>query len=152
MKIGPGTVVEMPVDDRFGYMLCTHRHPDYLDLMRVFRGLHDVRPSDLQTLVEGEVQFTCFAPLRRVIEDGYGTAVGIVDIPERLKPFPIFRAGMVDATSKKVAVWWLWDGEKEWRVGDLEPSQLALPIRGVYGAEVIQQYLREGWTPETSGR
>lgn len=151
MKIGPGIVVEMPVDDQFGYMLCTHRHPDFLDLVRVFRGLHDRRPADLKALAEGEVQFSCFTPLRRVIKDGYGTVVGIVDIPEHLEPFPVFRGGLVDA-NKKAATWWLWDGEKEWRVGNLEPSQLALPIRGVYGAEVIQQYLREGWTPETSGR
>ena len=74
---------------------------------------------------------------------------GNVGVPDALKPFPIFRDGVADPRTGKVANWWFWDGEKEWRVGDLTHEQRLMPIRGVWNDTLLIERIETGWTPES---
>jgi hypothetical protein len=101
-------------------------------------------------LPDAQIEVLSRAQLERVSLDAAEVrVVGRVAVPSELEPFPIFRSGMVDPPTRKVAVWWLWDGTKEWRIGSLEPAQRALPIRGVWNDTALRQRIESGWTPET---
>jgi hypothetical protein len=60
----------------------------------------------------------------------------------------VFRAGVVDPAVGKVVDWWLWDGEKEWRVGSISDEQRKLPIRGCWNDTMLIKRIEEGWLPE----
>ncbi|WP_176536262.1 hypothetical protein [Rhizobium sp. L9] len=45
-------------------------------------------------------------------------------------------------------MWWLWDGEKEWRIGQLSAEQHQLSIRGVWNDTLLVERIEFGWTPE----
>ena len=59
---------------------------------------------------------------------------------------------MVDPQTGKVAIWWLWDGEKEWRVGSLDAKQRKLPIRSVWNDTMLIERIDAGWTAESDPR
>ena len=70
-----------------------------------------------------------------------------------LQSFPLFRAaGIPDSRTWKVDTWWLWDGEKEWRVGAITEEQRKLPIRGIVNHEALVSYIERDWTPEADRR
>ncbi len=46
-------------------------------------------------------------------------------------------------------VWWLWDGEKSWKVGEISPAQRKLPIKEVMNDTMLIELIEDGWTPET---
>ena len=66
--------------------------------------------------------------------------------PSENKAFPVFRDGIADPRTEKVAVWWFWDGEKEWRVGKITPEQRKMPIRSLWNCKMLVERIEEGWT------
>jgi hypothetical protein len=52
-------------------------------------------------------------------------------VPEFAQKFPVFKAtNALPKSDPKDAIWWLWDGKKEWRVGKLsEKEQKKYPYR-----------------------
>ena len=73
----------------------------------------------------------------------------IGDIAEIKTGKGLVRGGVIDPSTRKVKVWWLWDGEKEWRVGEITAEQRGLPIRGVWNDTLLIERIESGWTPET---
>ena len=71
-----------------------------------------------------------FFPLLPAIKAGIVHVVGNEQVSEAFKTFPVFRAGVADPKTGKVATWWLWDGDKEWKVGALKGER---PGRDPYG-------------------
>ncbi len=90
-----------------------------------------------------------FFPLNAAIDQHIVSIVANVALPSDAQKFPTFRAGVVDPATRKVGVWWLWDGEKEWRVGQLTVEQRCLSIRGVWNDTLLIERIESGWTPET---
>jgi hypothetical protein len=82
------------------------------------------------------------------IKTGKGL-VGNVVVPLEAQAFPTFRNGVIDPSTGKVKVWWLWNGEKEWRVGEITAEQRRLPILGVWNDTLLIERIESGWTPET---
>ena len=70
-------------------------------------------------------------------------------IPSGASDFPIFRTGVEDPETRKVKVWWFWDGDKEWKVGDITPEQRKLPLRGNWNDTLLIERIEADWTPET---
>ncbi len=73
--------------------------------------------------------------------------IGNFPIPEFAKKFPLFRTGVIDPATGKVKVWWLWDGEKEWRVNDITLEQRKLPLRGIWNNTLLIERIEQGWLP-----
>ncbi|KKQ94781.1 MAG: hypothetical protein UT18_C0007G0037 [candidate division CPR2 bacterium GW2011_GWC2_39_10] len=74
--------------------------------------------------------------------------VGNEPVSEEFNKLPLFRArGGID-TDGKVVSWWLWDGEKEWKIGNLTPEQRKLPIREVINDTLLIERIESGWKPE----
>jgi hypothetical protein len=144
-----GDIVEIMTGKGLVYAQYTHKHNQYGALLRVFRKFCGVRPSDFTELARNRPTFMCFFPLGAAVNRGIVSIVDNVAVPLEAQSFPTFRAGMANPPTDKVKVWWLWDGEKEWRVGELTDEQRSLSIRGVWNDTLLIERIESGWTPET---
>ena len=141
-----GDVIEIKTPNGLAYAQFTHKHdapPKYGALLRVFSKLHKTRPSDFREMIESEPQFLTFFPLGSACNKGIVKIVSNEDVPLKARKFPIFRAGAVNQEGQ-VETWWLWDGDKEWKVGKLKPGMEKFPIRGVWNDTILIQRIVEG--------
>jgi hypothetical protein len=146
-RVQLGDIIEIPTTKGLAYAQYTHQHPTHGGLIRVFDALFASRPSSFMELVAGPVRFsTCF-PVRAAINRGIFQVVQHENIAPHNLAFPIFRGGNADPKTKKVAVWWFWDGEKEWKVGAITPEQRQMPIIGVWNDTLLVERIESGWTP-----
>ncbi|WP_156463983.1 hypothetical protein [Devosia sp. Leaf420] len=145
-----GDVIEIRTRKGLAYAHFSHKHPQYGALLRVFGQTYNARPENFSAHMNAEPTFICFFPLGAAVNRGIVSIAGHVDIPADAREFPIFRAGMPGRDMREGSPWWLWDGEKEWRVGTLSPSQRKLPIRGVWNDTLLIKRIEDGWTPETA--
>ena len=148
MKISTGAVVEVPVSSGLAYAQYTHVMKPYGPLLRVFPGIFDGRPQDLSVVVDRVPLFSCFFPLGAAVRQRRVAITGHQSISELLRPFPAFRTGMINPTTGRVDVWWLWDGVSEIRVGKLEQEQRKLDIRGVWNDTLLAARIKQQWRPE----
>lgn len=113
----------------------------------MFDGLFPSCPNNPAELVNSSLRFSTFFPVAAAIKRGIFKVIGHHEVAPQNKPFPLFRDGVPDPKTKKVAVWWLWDGVKEWKVGELTPEQRKLPIREVLNDTMLIKLIEDGWTP-----
>jgi len=148
-KLKLGDVVEIKTGKGLNYAQYAHRHKQYGALLRVFDNSYDTRPSDFGELIKSKLRFMCFFPLSTAVDQGIVSIIDNVALPLEAEKFPTFRAGIVDPATRKVVVWWLWDGKNERRVGELTAEQRKLSIRGVWNDTLLIERIESGWTPET---
>ena len=118
-------------------------------MIRILPGFFEERPPDLCELVKEKEKFVTFFPLQAAVNRKIFEVVENCDVPQSAKQFPLFRAaGWIDRKGR-VLDWWLWDGERSWRIGKLTQDQLKLPIRSVINDTLLIQNIEEDWTPET---
>ncbi|MBQ9226348.1 MAG: hypothetical protein IJ177_09210 [Fibrobacter sp.] len=104
-----GDIIEIPTRSGFAYAQFTHKHSMYGALLRVHNTVYQTRQSlDVIQLVVSvrEPDFSVFFPLGAAVHRGIVSIVGNAPIPEKQKPFPLFRNGEVDPKTKKVETWW----------------------------------------------
>ena len=147
-----GDVIEIKTRNGLAYAQYTHKHKQYGALLRVFSVISDSRPVDFEFLVMDEPWFMCFFPLSAAVKKEIVSVVANVAITLEAKRFPVFRSGVVDSSTGKVANWWLWDGENEWMVGSLTAEQRRLSIRGVWNDTFLIERIESGWSPEYDPR
>jgi hypothetical protein len=142
-----GDIVEIPTSKGFAYAQFTHKQDQYGALLRVLDGTFDTRPKVFDEIVDKKHRFVTFFPLSAAIRRKIFFIVGHADVPLEAKEFPTFRAGAV-GKNRKVATWWLWDGNKEWMIGDLTPKLSHLPIREIVNDTALIHRIESGYTPE----
>ncbi len=151
-RIRPGDVIEIPTSRGLSYAQYALKKDQWGALLRILPGFFEQKPRDLCELVKEKEEFVTFFPLQAAVNRKIFAVVESCEVPERARHFPLFRAaGYVDRTGK-VHDWWLWDGEREWRVGRLTPEQTKFPIRSVINDTLLIQQIEEEWTPETDPR
>jgi hypothetical protein len=148
-RIRIGDIVEIPTANGLAYAQFNITHDDYGALLRVFPGFFKSRPSDFVELVQQPESFVTFFPLQAAVNRNIFEIVGNASVPAFAKPFPLFRTGVVDPATRKVKTWWLWDGEKEWMVGDITIEQRKLPLRGIWNDTLLIERIEAGWTPSS---
>ena len=142
-----GDVIEIPTPKGLAYAQYTHKHRNYGELLRVFRGFHELRPEQFDDLVRAEPQFsTCF-PLGPACAKRLVRIVASELISVAHKDFPTFRAAVMGKDGAW-GTWWLWDGEKEWPVGKLSPGMELLPLRGIIDDTLLVERIVNGWRHE----
>ena len=147
-RIKIGDIVEISTAKGFSYTQFIHKHPKYGALLRVLPGFFDHRPSTFLSLVNSRDMFMCFFPLQAAVNREIFNVVGNLPLPEKAKKFPLFRAGNENPQTGKVEIWWLWDGEKEWKIGNLSAEQRKLPVLGVWNDTLLKDRIEAGWLPE----
>jgi hypothetical protein len=155
MKAKVGDIVEIATSKGLAYAIYTHRHtepPNFGALLRVFDRLYSSRPLDFDEVVKIPIRFSTFFPLQAALNKNMVGIVANVPVPKALCSFPIFRSGNPDPITKKVETWWLWDGENEWRVGNLTPEQRSLSFAATWTPKFLIGRIEAGWRPETDPR
>lgn len=148
-RIRMGDIIEIPTKKGFAYAQFTHKHSRYGALIRILPGFFETRPSHFTELAQQREIFTSFFPLQAAVNRGIFEVVAHCAIPEKARQFPLFRDGGVDPTTGKVETWWLWDGEREWKVGEISQEQRGLPIREIINDTLLIERIESGWTPRT---
>ena len=146
-KVEIGDILEIPTAKGLAYAQYTHQHRMFGGLIRVFDSIFDSRPDDLSKLANGPVRFSTFLPVKVAVQRDIFKVAGHQEVMLQNKVFPLFRDGVADSKTKKVAIWWLWDGEKEWSIGSLTPEQRQLPIRQTLNDTMLVKLIEDGWTP-----
>lgn len=121
-------------------------------LIRVLPGTYPDGLPNLELLVERETNFWVFFPITAALRQGVIRLVAHCKIPGHAQKTPLFRAGVVDPAIGRVKTWWLWDGEKEWKVGSISEEQRKLPIRGAWNDTLLVERIESGWLPEKDER
>lgn len=147
-----GDIVEIPTRNGFAYAQFTHKHRMFGALLRVYNAVYQIKQplGVVQSVVDMQKpDFSCFYPLGAALNRGIVSIIGNIPVPEKQKAFPLFRDGEINPKTKKVEIWWLWDGENEWPVGELTDEQKRLPFREVWNDALLVERIETGWTPET---
>ncbi|MDQ6945682.1 MAG: ribonuclease E inhibitor RraB [Actinomycetota bacterium] len=116
-------------------------------LVRVLPGLHPVRPTDLGAVVAMDERFFTFFPVAAAASQGIVRIVGNQEVPERKRSFPLMRMrGSIDK-SGRVLDWWLYDGNREWRIGQLGPGQEKLSLAEIWNDTLLVERILSNWVP-----
>ena len=102
-----------------------------------------------------EIGIITFFALNSVIRDPDVEIIGNAQVPCRRRSFPIFRIRGQVAKDGTVLQWRFWDGEKTWPdrpIRTLDDADRGLPIKGVWGKELLMERLESGWTPAMYAR
>ncbi len=145
-----GTVVEIETKLGNAYAQFSQYHeapPRYGALLRVLPGTFRERPKDFKDLVKLKESFAVFFPLQAALNKGIVQIVAQEEVPLHSRKFPLFRAGNDNPATGKVEQWWLWDGEKSWKIGKLTDEQMDLPIKEICNDLALIQRIENGWTP-----
>jgi hypothetical protein len=148
-KIQVGNIVEIPTEAGYAYAQFTHTTDDG-QLLRVFAALHEhpVR-ENVEQLASSPVQFVTFFPLQHAVNAGIVAVVGTADVPAEARKFPLFRmSGLPDPMTHKVRDWWLFDGQREWKIGPLTSEQRSLPIRETINDTLLKERIVAHWRHE----
>jgi len=148
-RIKLGDIVEIVTPNGLAYAQYTHKHdlpPRWGALIKVLPGLFTKRPKDFKELVMQQERFYVFFPLGPAVYRDIVRIVGHEEIPERCRPFPLFKATN-NLRTDKVKTWWLWDGVKSWRVGQLQPEHFNLPIKQIVNDTMLVYLITNDWTP-----
>lgn len=150
-RVKIGDVIEIQTAKGLAYAQYTHFHsrpPRYGNLIRVLPGFFNDRPSNFSKIVKAPTKFVKFFPLQAAINKGIVTIVANEPVPAHAQKFPIFRNGNISPETKKVRVWWFWDGEKSWKVGNITEEQRKMPILGLVNDTRLIDLIESGWTAE----
>jgi hypothetical protein len=144
-RVKIGDIVEITTPKGYAYAQYTHKHSTYGALIRVLKGIFKEKPENLLDLISEGYQFITFFPLGAADNRGIVHIVGNLPLPEKSRDFPVFKAGTPNSNGK-VEIWWLWDGEKEWKVGELKEEQKDFPPRGVINDTLLVERISNGWS------
>lgn len=147
-----GDIIEIPTPKGLAYAQYSHEDPLMGSLLRVLPGLNAVRPAGFSDLVRMPERFVVFFPLKAAVARGTVQVVSQEQIPERCRPFPLFRGGNRNRATGRIEEWWLWDGQREWRVGKLAPEHRNLPLREIWNDTLLIERIAEGWSPSDIDR
>ena len=147
MMAKPGDTVEIQTPRGLAYAQVTLRAPLYGTLIRVIDGFWDQRPQDVKEVVDRAEAFFTFFPVAAAVRRGIVANIGSAPIPERARGFPLLRQRGVIRPDGTVSAWWLWDGDKKWRVGQLSDELRDLSIAEVINDTLLVERLNTGWRP-----
>jgi hypothetical protein len=147
-----GDLIEIRVEGGLAYALHTHRSARYGTLIRVFRGVHRTRPSELADIVERPVQFTTFAWLSEGIADGLMSIATNLEVPEHLRVEPIFKIGIPGRPPNYwIRNWFIRNVEGEdRRVGRLPAHSIRIPWPTISPPLAVVNHIEREWN-QTGG-
>jgi hypothetical protein len=146
--IKSGDVFSISTSKGYAFFQYVKKLPPMGAMIRVLPGIFDRVPGDLSDLVSRETNFWVFFPVAAAEKLGIVKKIQNIQVPIHAMETPVFRAGIVDPSTKRVETWWFWNGEKEWMVGEISEEQRKLPIRQAWNDTLLVERIEEGWLPE----
>jgi len=147
-----GDIIEFKTKMGFAYAQFSHYHSfnksdDHGALLRILPGTFSQRPAAFEELASTKEVYFTFFPVQAAVNRSLVAVVGQEEVPVHAREFPLFRCGTPSSKTGKVSAWWLWDGKKEWKVGQLTDQQWDLPIRVIPSYPLLVERIEQGWTP-----
>jgi hypothetical protein len=142
-----GDVIELQTANGFAYAQITHRVRSWGTLIRVLQPLFRERPTDLKDLVKAPSRFVVFFPVNAAVNRRLVEIVGTAGIPDEAREFPQMRSGGIRRPDGTASDWWLWDGEREWSVGELTAELAHLPLRRLVNHAKLKSLIEEDRMP-----
>ena len=150
--IKPGDVFSIEVRGGKAYFQFINKNKTMSSLIRVLPGIHEQSSGDISDIAIQPTRFWTFFPVAESLKDSVIQKEGNYPIPVHAQKMPLFRTGVVNPETKRVETWWLWDGEKSWKAGNLTDDQRRLPIRGNWNDTLLKERIEQGWLPELDPR
>ena len=152
MRAKFGDIIEIETSKGYVYSQYTHEAELHGSLIRVFDLFHQKRPSDLIGLTREPIRFSTFFPLNAALRQRVVERIGNAHISTSIRKFPLFRYGIPHPLTRKVEVWYFWNGKRYCKIGVLTESVKKLSIVGIFDFEFLKNALEEGWRPEIDQR
>lgn len=145
-KVRVGDVYEVCLPSGFSYVHVTARNKMLGVLIRVLSGIYDKPIPQFQELVSAQELYFTYMFVADFSKENGLRYIANVFIKE-CEVHPLMRDGIRDPATGRVNVWRLWDGEKEWRIGDLNESQKTLSLRQIWNCEILKRRIVDAWLP-----
>ena len=147
MKAHIGDIIEIATSKGVAYAQYVRRVPERGSLLAVMGGLNVTPADDLTEVVNRPLAFYVLFPLQAALTGDVVRRVGTVEVPDRFTRQPILRSrGRVEPDGT-VLDWWLWDGERKWRVETLDDAQRDLSLAETVNDTLLVERLETGWRP-----
>ena len=149
----PGDVYELVVESGFSYLQAIAKHPEFGWAMRILSPVRESVGAHAEDVVRDapEMFVTLMGNVALEAKEDRLRFVGHSDLPPGYDPsLPLLRASSAvgDDGRHRDGSWWLDDGSKEWRVGNLTEEQQKLPYRQFTPALALRVLIDAGWDPQ----
>lgn len=142
-----GDVIRIATANGYAYAQFTRRDPLLGCMIRVLPGLYPEPLTDLAAKVSERELYHTLLFEDDLHEAPVVTVAGNEPVPEWCRAYPLFRTGLRDPRTGRVATWWLWDGTKEWPIGMLTEEQRSLSLRQVWTYNILADRVARSWMP-----
>jgi hypothetical protein len=147
-----GDVIEIPLSGaRRAYAQLTHDHrepPTWGQLLRVLPGVFDAPIRDVGELISQPERFYTFFPVGSAVRQGLVRIVANEEIPDRCRPFPLFKACNRNLGTGRPTTWFLWDGQTTTEIGVKLPRKYHhLPMKQLINLPLLVERIEIGWSP-----
>jgi hypothetical protein len=147
VKAQIGDIIEIPTSNGVAYAQYIRRVPERGALLAVMDGLDVTPATDLTEVVDRPLAFYVLFPLQAALTRDIVRRVGTIGVPYRFTRHPVLRSrGRVEPDGT-VRDWWLWDGERRWRVEALDDAQRDLSLAEIVNDTLLVERLETGWRP-----
>lgn len=143
----PGEIIEVRTGRGLAYSQVVLRAPLFGTLIRVIDGFWDERPLEFAGVISRPEAFFTFFPVDAAVKRKLVARVGSLPLPDWAQSFPLLRQRGDIRPDGSVRDWWLWDGNRKWRVGELSGDQRTLSIAEVINDTLLVERLERGWRP-----
>jgi Regulator of ribonuclease activity B len=153
-----GDIVEIRTPSGLGYVQYTHdANPKLGELVRVFPGLYDIRPTDFAVLAGQKELYFIFYIMNYALRAGWAEVVSNQPIPQWAKDSPMMRHAAAHDDFGRVIRWRLINAASPLTpeelirtplLTELTPEQKRLSIHVIWPHKAMVRELARGWTPE----
>jgi hypothetical protein len=151
-KFNLGDVFELKSIKGYLYIQYVYNYdkpPYYGQLVRILNGFYKNRPTDLSKIVDKTELYYQFVPLELTATKLEIKCIGNYQIPTKFKTLPVFRmAGLKSHRSSKSDDWYIWEDNKETKVGELKNNLRRINSLGTSNIQMIIEKAEMGWLPE----
>lgn len=143
-----GDICEIPLPSgKKGFAQYVHYDKNFGPVVQVYALVTDTTPSVDEILRSGAKFPPVITGVQSAVKVGLWSVIGHAEIgaPIALR----FRNGVPDKTGK-VQVWWLYDGERETRVGRLPPGAERYELLIVWAQDALAKRIDTGENPFAS--
>jgi hypothetical protein len=126
-RVAIGDIFQILTTECICYGQVLHKHAKWGFVVGVFYDFPDRRPDDFTGYVNRVPDYVTTFLINHAVSQGLFTVVGNVPVAPCNATFPTFRNAN-NPSHGDATIWFLWDGEREWRAnGPLTEEQRRYP-------------------------